>query len=82
MSLKQKLSDELIERLYGLMSSPHFMRLSNSFWRQVNERQMAKLGATAEWQMVMDRVQRIEQRTEQLHAKLEALQTLIKQHKE
>ena len=76
MSLKQKLADETIERLFGLMSSPHFMRLSNVFWRQVNEHQLAKLGPTADLQILVDRVEHLERRLEQLHAKMSALRAI------
>jgi hypothetical protein len=73
MSLKQRIADRTIEGLFNLMSAPYFMRLSNSLWKTVNDRQLAKLGATADWRMVTDRLQRLEQRADQLAAKLEAL---------
>jgi len=82
MSLKQRLSDGLVERLFDVMTSPHFMRFSNVVWQQVNERQMAKLGATAEWQMVSDRVQHLEQRAAQLSAKMEALRAILERRDE
>lgn len=77
MSLKHKLTDAMVERLFDVMSSPHFMRFSNVVWRQVNERQMARLGANADWQMVSDRVEHLERRAAQLQAKLEALQAMV-----
>jgi hypothetical protein len=80
MSIKQKIADRTIEGLFNLMSAPYFMRLSNSFWKTVNDRQLAKLGATADWRMVNDRIQRLEQRAAQLEAKLEALGELAEQH--
>lgn len=76
MSLKKKLADETIERLFGLMSSPHFMRLSNVFWRQINEHQLAKLGATADLEILVDRVEHLERRLDQLHAKISALRAI------
>ena len=81
MSLKQKLADGVVERLFDVMSSPHFMRFSNVVWRQVNERQMARLGASAEWQMIADRVQHLEQRAEQLQAKVEALKAMLERRR-
>jgi hypothetical protein len=77
MSLKQKLTDGVVERLFDVMSSPHFMRFSNVVWRQVNDRQMAQLGASAEWQMIADRVQHLERRAGQLQAKVEALHAIL-----
>lgn len=81
MSWKHKLADGMVERLFDVMSSPHFMRFSNVVWRQVNERQMAQLGARADWQTIADRVQHLEQRAAQLQAKLEALQGLVEQRR-
>jgi acetolactate synthase-1/2/3 large subunit len=43
---------------------------------QGTELGLAKLGATADWRMVTDRLQRLEQRAEQLQAKVEALNEL------
>jgi hypothetical protein len=76
MSIKQRIADRTVEGLFNLMSAPYFMRLSNSFWKTVNDRQLAKLGATADWRMVNDRIQRLEQRAAQLQAKLDALHEL------
>ena len=82
MSIKQKLADGTVKQLFELMSSPHFMQLSNAMWRQLNDRQLAKLGATAEWDGITGRLRRLEQRGELLQAKLDALQSLIDKREE
>ncbi len=82
MSIKQKLADGTIKQLFELMSSPHFMQLSNAMWRQLNDRQLAKLGATAEWEGITGRLQQLEQRAELLNAKLDALQSLVSKREE
>jgi hypothetical protein len=76
MSLRQRIEGWTVEQLFKLMSSPYFMRLSGSFWKTVNDRQLSRLAATADWRMVTDRLERLEQRAEQLRTKLEALHEL------
>lgn len=77
MSIKQKLADGSVKQLLELMSSPHFMRLSNTMWRQLNDRQRAKLGASADWDGITGRVQQLENRADLLGAKLDALRALV-----
>ena len=77
MGLKERISGRLVQEAYQLLSAPYFMRLSNVLWRMVNERQQAKRGAEADWALLTEQLQRLEQRAGQLEAKAEALGHLL-----
>ena len=77
MSIRQDISDKMVKELYRVMSSPHFMRLSNVLWRVRNEFEGTKSTQGADITLLMARIAKIEDRMTQLQAKLEALEGLM-----
>jgi hypothetical protein len=77
MSIKETISEKMVKELYGIMSSPHFMRLSNAFWRMRNEFEVAKSSKGPDIGVILERLERSEEKVTQLQAKLEALEGLV-----
>ena len=77
MSLKKDLSDRMVKELYQLMSSEHFARLSTVFWRVMSEWQRSRAAPVAGFEVLLARIEGMEQKAERLQTKIEALEKMI-----